>query len=353
MSGTTDTDHLEHPMHPDTIDAIATAADGPADRIGMPPGGYDAHAVTEPPAVDHTADEAAAVHLENARAAVSAELARHTLSDVATDLTMMRMLREGGNLPDEKLDGALARSARTLRALAAGLVVAALAAVALVVAAPAQHAAAAEAPEPNPVTVSVVLSASTVRGAVPVTAVSATPAGFHCASVWGPTSYGRGLVGRACSRSPRFVVPVTLTARFVPPGRSTMAVTDDVDPLGTYPQVVNVIARRPSRFGTGTWIPMPQGQLYVSAPLNAWTPSVGRLTPQTYSPMQVQELVAGRWVVKATFNTGATGVASGVVYLGGGVHVVRVARQRGATVTATNGTTRTFVLPCEQDIDTV
>jgi hypothetical protein len=282
------------------------------------------------------------------------------LEYVATELGAIRLAADligGGEAlaGDRAAAGEIAATAtrlqRLVRALAAGALVA-LVAVGLSVGG-ARPAAAAEGPEPDPVAVSVTLTAGAVSVGVPVMTRSVDSHGKHCASVWGPTSYGRGFVGRLCSRHSAFIVPVTLDSRYVPVGRSTMAVTDDVNPLATFPQVVNLTARRPSRFGVGRWLPLPQGQLYVSAGLYAYTPAKGAWTPQQSSPVAVQELTRRGWRTKATFYTGTDGVASGVAYLGGGPHIVRVARVQGATVEATTGTAHTFILAPVVPINTI
>jgi hypothetical protein len=168
--------------------------------------------------------------------------------------------------------------------------------------------------------------------------------------VWSPVSF----LGRACSRYATFTVPVVL-GRYTPLGRSILAVTDDVAPMNTTPARVTLEVRRPSRFGAGTWTPTYWGDgLTVSAALYAYTPALGAWTPQKSSPVQVQELRAGRWVTVATLTTNSRGVFTGSVTLGGGLHTVRVARVQGATVTATVGTAHTFYLvPTDVPVDVI
>jgi hypothetical protein len=275
------------------------------------------------------------------------------LAHVAQELGAMRITADiiakgDGSVADRVAAKDLSQRAgaaqRLLRAIAGGALVA-LVAVGLSVGG-ARPAAAAEAPQPDPVAVSVTLTAGSVTVGVPVTTRGVDSHGKHCASVWGPTSYGRGFVGRICSRHSAFTVPVTLDSRYVPVGLSTMAVVDDVNPLATYPQVVNLTARRPSKFGVGRWVPLPQGQLYVSATLYSYTPAKGAWTPQQSSPVRVRVWSAkrGRWMVKATLTTDAHGVFAGVVYLGEGAHIVDVDRLPGATVTGVTGASHTFVL---------
>jgi hypothetical protein len=289
---------------------------------------------------------------------------RTQLEYAATELGLLRAAADtiaaegsGAGIADRAaavtVSAGLLRVQRLLRALVAGALVA-LVAVGLSVGS-ARPAAAMEVPQPDPVAVSVTLTAGTVAVGVPVTTRSVDSHGRHCASAWGPTYYGRGFVGRICSRRSSFTVPVTLDSRYVPVGRSTMAVTDDVDPLATFPQVVNLTARRPSRFGVGRWLPLPQGQLYVSATLYSYTPAKGAWTPQQNSPVRVREWSAkrGRWIVKATLTTDAHGVFAGVVHLGAGPHIVDVDRLPGATVTATTGATHTFILAPEVPVDTI
>lgn len=270
------------------------------------------------------------------------------LMEIAADLSSSK----GSAKTNEELAAGISQEARHAnerlrRALSylSALAVAALVAVGLVVAGPsAGGARAAEAPQPDPAVsvVRVVLSGPTVA----VTVRGVVTGAWGCLDAWGPTSYGLGYVGHGCGYGPVVAVTARLDARFVPLGRSVLRLTDEADPLGVA-QAVALDARRPSRFGVGTWVDMGQGQLYVSAPIYAYTASRGGWTPQRYSPVQVQERVAGRWVVRATLTSTAQGVASGVVNLGGGVHVVRVARPAGVTVWSTTGTTRVVNLLTE------
>jgi hypothetical protein len=184
-------------------------------------------------------------------------------------------------------------------------------------------------------------------GAAPVTAwvrasvYTRVARGWWCASVW----TARGRIGGTCSIGSTFPIPVRINPHTFPVGRTFAQVVDDATDVAV--SNVTIDARRPSRFARGTWLDLGRGDEFVSAPLVAYTASVGAWTPQRYSPVQVQELVAGRWVVRATLTTTARGVASGVVHLGGGVHRVRVVRPAGATVWSTRGTTRTVVVTTE------
>jgi hypothetical protein len=236
---------------------------------------------------------------------------------------------------------------RLVKAIAAGAL--GLAVLAGVVLSPAggSTAQAAEGPESDPVaavsaptTYGVTLGAAGATARIRVTTPHMTPRGLRCASVWSPVSF----LGRACSYRTSFTVPVVL-GRYTPLGRSILAVTDDVAPMNTTPARVALEVRRPSRFGAGTWTPTYWGDgLTVSAALYAYTPALGAWTPQKSSPVQVQELRASRWVTVATLTTNSRGVFTGSVTLGGGPHAVRVHRDAGATVTATNGTARDFYL---------
>jgi hypothetical protein len=192
-----------------------------------------------------------------------------------------------------------------------------------------------------PATVRVVLGAAPVTVWVWATVYTETAPGWRCASVWS----ARGRVGGTCSIGRMFPIPVRIDPRTFPAGRTFAQVVDDATDVAV--SNVTIDARRPSRFGRGTWMDLGRGDEFVSAPLAAYTASVGAWTPQRYSPVQVQELVAGRWVVRATLTTTARGVASGVVHLGGGVHRVRVVRPAGATVWSTRGTTRMLVVTTE------
>lgn len=319
-------------MHPDTLDAITTAA-GP-DLIGLPPRGYRPNSVAEPPTVDHTTDEVAA---QNLRAA------RPTGRDAAEEVRLARIGLRVGLLSPAHLDVVLARAGRALAGGAAVLALAVVAVFAGIGGTPAAQAA--EAPTPDPASVSVTLTAGTVTVRVPVTTRTPDSRGRYCADVWGPTFYGRGFVGHGCARSSAFAVAVRLDSRFVPVGRSTLAVTDAVDPLATMPQTVNLTARRPSRFGVGTWTTTAYGDgLTVYATLYAYTPAVGRYTPQKFSPVKVQELQAGRWVTVAKGKTNSAGRFLITAIVGGGEHTLRVRRDAGATVAGQNGTAHVFDL---------
>jgi hypothetical protein len=237
---------------------------------------------------------------------------------------------------------------RLVKALSAGAL--GLAVLAGVVLSPVggSTAQAAEAPQPDPVaavsapaTVRVTLGAAPVTVWVRATVYTETSPGWFCASMW----TARGRVSGTCSIGRTFPIPVTIDPRTFPVGRTFAQVVDDA--TGVAVSNVTIDARRPSRFGQGTWLDLGRGDEFVSAPLAAYTASVGAWTPQRYSPVQVQELVAGRWAVRATLTTTARGVASGVVHLGGGVHRVRVVRPAGATVWSTRGTTRTVVVTTE------
>lgn len=308
---------------------------GDADSAkNVQPSGYNPHRITEPP-VDADA---------------AAELVRLELADVATDLTMLRLQSDAGELTRNRLDETLARTARILRGLAAGFAVLGIAAAALL-ASPAPRAAATEAPEPDPVAVvaqpaaSVVLDRQRVIVRLRVTTRNVTPAGRFCGSVWAGTSRGLQISGRACSYVPTFTIVAALDARYVPLGRSRLVVTDDVAPLTTTPATVTLTARRPSRFGRGVWTPTQYGDgLTVYAPLYAYTPAVGRWTPQQSSPVRVEERIAGRWVLRATATTNSRGIALVTVIIGGGPHTMRVRRLQGATVEPTAGTAHDFCL---------
>lgn len=211
----------------------------------------------------------------------------------------------------------------------------------------AQAATAIEAPQPDPVpvaaqTVRVTLGAAPTFVTVRATTYARVAPSWSCASVW---VAGRGRIGGTCSIASSFPIPVRIDPRTWPVGRTFAQVVDDATDVA----VGNVTfdARRPSRFGWGTWLDLGRGDELVSAPLYAYTARVGAWTPQKSSPVQVQELVAGRWVARATLTTTAQGVASGVVHLGGGVHWVRVVRPAGATVWSTRGTIRTVVVTTE------
>lgn len=300
------------------------------------PSGYNSTRITEPPAVPAEA------------------LAVLELTEAHEEIGLTRMLHATGALSavdvQVMLAGASAKMGRALRLLTAGALVAAFLAAGLVVGGPsAGRAEAAEGPEPDPVagvsvaarTVPVVLSAAPVTVYVRATVYTETAPSLYCGSVWS----ARGILGRACSIGRAFPIPVTIDPRTFPAGRTFAQVVDDASDVA----VSNVIldARRPSRFGRGTWLDLGRGDEFVSAPLAAYTASVGAWTPQRYSPVQVQEIVAGRWVVRATLTTTAQGVASGVVHLGGGVRRVRVVRQAGATVWSATGTTRTVAVTTE------
>jgi hypothetical protein len=187
------------------------------------------------------------------------------------------------------------RLQRLLRALAAGALAALVLTVGLA-AGPSQRAEAAEAPQPDPVavrTVPVVLSSAYVTVRIPVTTRNLTPRGLHCSSVWSTTQLPAYL-GRACSLSASFTVPVTLDARQLPLGRSTVRYTDDVAPMDSPVGTVTLVARRPSRFGVGTWTPTYYGDgLTVTAPLYAFTPALGRWTPQNASPVRSRSASTG------------------------------------------------------------
>jgi hypothetical protein len=279
-----------------------------------------------------------------------------SLEYAATELGGIRLAADvladpHGGLPSGDLAAAreiaetATRLQRLLRALAAGALAALVLTVGLA-AGPSQRAEAAEAPQPDPVavrTVPVVLSSAYVT--VPVRGV--IRGRWGCLDAWGPTAYGVGYVGRGCGYGPVVTVTARLDARFVPLGRSVLRLTDEANPLGAPAQAVTLDARRPSRFGQGTFLDMGSGDLWLSATLYAYTPAVGGLTPQRYSPVRVQELVGGRWLTRATLTTTARGVASGIVHLGGGVHVFRVARPAGSTVWSTTGRTRVMNLLTE------
>jgi hypothetical protein len=225
------------------------------------------------------------------------------------------------------------------------LIPALLVAVGLAVGGPSVgHAEAAEGPQPDPVAsqaVRVTLGTAPVTAWVRASVYTPVARGWWCASVW----TARGRIGGTCSIGRTFPVPIVVDPRTFPVGRTFAQVVDDASDVAV--SNVTIDARRPSRFGRGTWLDLGRGDEFVSAPLAAYTASVGAWTPQRYSPVQVQELVAGRWIVRATLTTTAQGVASRVVHLGGGVHRVRVVRPAGATVWSTRGTTRTVVVTTE------
>jgi hypothetical protein len=282
---------------------------------------------------------------------ILARVASAALDDSANDLGLVRMeLAMGTTMSTSHLDAVLASAIRTMRAagqaLAGGAAVITLAVAGLVFLPGATpHAAAMEAPQPDPtpVTLRVVLAGPVVTVRVPVSPRTYTAGFGWCASVWSR----QGFAGRACSPYPSFTVVARLDARYVPVGRSTVQVTDDGDPLGTFPVAVTLDARRASKFGLGTWTDEGNGQVYISAPVRMYSPVAGRYVPQSAAPVRVQELVAGRWVTVATLVTNRYGIAGGYVTTGGGVFRMRVQRPQGATVTAVTGTTRTVAVTDE------
>jgi hypothetical protein len=282
-----------------------------------------------------------------------------SLEYAATELGGIRLAADvladpHGGLPGGDLAAAreiaetATRLQRLLRALAAGALAALVLTVGLA-AGPSQRAEAAEAPQPDPVavrTVPVVLSSAYVTARIPVTTRNLTPRGLHCSSVWSTTQLPAYL-GRACSLSASFTVPVTVDARQLPLGRSTVRYTDDVAPMDSPVGTVTLVARRPTAFGLGMWADLGSGQVFVSAPVRMYSPAAGRWLPQNLAPVYVQELTARGWVRVATLTTNRLGVAAGVVTTGGGVFRMRVARPVGSTVTAATGTTRTVVVTTE------
>jgi hypothetical protein len=275
------------------------------------------------------------------------------LMEIAADLTSSK----GSAKTNEELAAGISREARHAnerlrRALSylSALAVAAFVAVGLVVApVGGGRAEAAEAPQPDPVavrTVPVVLSSAYVTARIPVTTRNLTPRGLHCSSVWSTTQLPAYL-GRACSLSASFTVPVTLDARQLPLGRSTVRYTDDVAPMDSPVGTVTLVARRPTKFGLGMWADLGSGQVFVSAPVRMYSPAAGRWLPQNLAPVYVQEYTARGWVRVATLTTNRYGIAAGVVTTGGGVFRMRVVRPVGSTVTAATGTTRTVVVTTE------
>ena len=72
----------------------------------------------------------------------------------------------------------------------------------------------------------------------------------------------------------------------------------------------------------------------------------GRWTGSQQSPVRVERMVGGRWVLAATWTTDRTGVARGQMQLPWGVHMVRVVRPAGDSVTAaTSAAVRVEVVP--------
>jgi hypothetical protein len=163
---------------------------------------------------------------------------------------------------------------RLVKALAAGAL--GLAVLAGVVLSPAggSTAQAAEGPEPDPVaavsapaTVRVTLGAAPVTVWVRATVYTEKAPGWFCASVW----TARGRVGGTCSIGRTFPIPVTIDPRTFPVGRTFAQVVDDATDVAV--SNVTIDARRPSRFGQGTWLDLGRGDEFVSAPLAAYTAS--------------------------------------------------------------------------------
>lgn len=302
------------------------------------PGGYDAHRITEPPAIPAEA------------------LAAYELAEAHEELGLTRALHAAGALDDGDTQAMLAtvsgKLGRALRLLTGGALVLALAVLGLVAGPSAGRAEAMEGPQPDPVaavsvgvrTVPVTLSSAVVTARIPVATTHVTPAGWHCAAVF---SARLGFVGRACSPFPSYTVAVRLDARAVPVGRSTLTVVDDVSPFDGLPATVTLVARRPSRFGTGTWTDLGSGQLYVSAPVLMYSPAAGYWLPQNLAPVRVQVYGSAGWRTVATLTSNQYGIAAGIMTTGGGVFRMRVVRPQGATVTATTGTTRTVGVTTE------
>jgi hypothetical protein len=225
------------------------------------------------------------------------------------------------------------------------LIPALLVAVGLTVGGPSVgHAEAAEGPQPDPVAA---VASQTVRvtlGAAPVTAwVRAsvyTPVGAGLVvrlGVVGSRSHRRHLLHRAHVPDPGQDRPPHLPGRpHLRPGRRRRHGR-----------------RRQQRHDRRTpALPVRRGDLdadqygdglTVSARLYAYTPALGAWTPQQASPVKVQELRAGRWVTIAA-TTNRRGRFLITVITGGGPRTLRVHRDTGATVAATNGTARHFYL---------
>lgn len=245
----------------------------------------------------------------------------------------------------------LARHQRLLRALASGALMA-LAAVGIVLAPSGTgHAEAAtvpavasiEAPEPDfppAVTYPVTLGARPVTVYVRASVYAPVARGWYCGSVY--TAAGR--IGGTCSIASTFPIPVTIDPRAFPVGRTFAQVVDDA----TDTAVANITfdARRPSRFGVGTYLDRGQGDLEVHVPVYLYSAARGWV-PQVQSPVQIQELTRRGWRTRATLTTNPPGLASGIVHLGGGRHIIRAVRPAGATVWGTTGQNRLVTVTTE------
>lgn len=195
-----------------------------------------------------------------------------------------------------------------------------------------------EGPEPDPVTIRVSMSAPAVRISVPVT--TGTRVGRNrCASVWGLAEH----LGSACATTAVVHVPVTIDTATWPMGQTTIWASDD---RGRWSPVI-VDARPPSRFGLGTWTDLGSGNLSVRAPLFMRSQATGKWVARPGAVVQVQKLVRGRWVLVKSLKTSRSGVAFGIVAIGGGIFYVRVVAQADWRAWSTAGTKRREVVTTE------
>jgi hypothetical protein len=157
------------------------------------------------------------------------------------------------------------------------LIPALLVAVGLTVGGPSVgRAEAAEGPQPDPVaavtsqTVRVTLGAAPVTAWVRASVYTGRARLVVCLGVVGSRTHRRHLLHRAHVPDPGQDRPRTF-----PVGRTFAQVVDDATDVAV--SNVTIDARRPSRFGVGTWTPTQYGDgLTVSARLYAYTPALGR-----------------------------------------------------------------------------
>lgn len=100
--------------------------------------------------------------------------------------------------------------------------------------------------------------------------------------------------------------------------------------------------QHPTKFQRGTWADLGSGYVGVSAPLVENVPILGWIaSPWETVTVQEYSVRRGRWVTRAVFRTNTDdGAACGMVYLGGGVHIVRVYHPADSFTLSTVGTTR-------------
>ena len=175
--------------------------------------------------------------------------------------------------------------------------------------------------------VRVVMSGPVVH--VRMTMTSSTPTtarGGHGVEITSQLRNGMVATGEAWSDYSTIPVSIDMPSMLAPIGDWRMEAEDYGDGRVT-PILVRVL--RASRLSIGP-LATGSGVAVGMVALTHYDPMAGRYVAAPGSPVRVERLSAGRWVLAATWTTDMRGVATGAVRLPAGPQTIRYVRPDGA-----------------------